>query len=312
MIRDYYGFSIPAPFIYRILPALLCRGIMFGHANVATGLNAPVDSYYNIFQLGLDTVSLIAAFLFMVGIARQLNPQLPLPLIMSFAGASALMTVVFGYFMVPNRALFFPYDFPDFCIAAIIFYLCIKAESTAITLIPIAVLIGALNKETTLFYCGMYIALNASSRSTWKRIAGVMFFSVVAFVLARVATVFLIQKLAVSASTFGSQYEYHLSDTLKQFRNPLLVFSLFNICSYLYLPVIVMALRKRLDRTDYCILVMVAVWIVIMATFGIIRELRLFVPASIMLFVILARHLSEAIRMSEPRVRQLFRVIARI
>jgi hypothetical protein len=300
---DYYGFADRAPFIYRILPALLCRGMLFGHENIATNLNAPFDFYYNIFQLALDTASLAGVFYFLVGIARTLNPKLPLPLVTSFAGAAALITVIFGYFMVPNRALFYPYDFPDACMAAAIFYLCIGAKRNAILLIPTAVFVATFAKETAIFYSAMYLALNAGNRSMWKRVAGVLTLSVVAFVLARVAVTLIARHLSASASNIGPDYEYHLSYSLAQMHNPLLAFSLLNICSYLYVPVI--ALRKRLDRTDFYILAMVVIWIVIMTMFGIIRELRLFVPATIMLFVILARHLSEVVLLGVPNLIQL-------
>ena len=81
-------------------------------------------------------------------------------------------------------------------------------------------------------------------------------------------------------------------------RNPLLLFTLLNICSYLYVPV--WAIRKRLDRTDLLILAMVVAWIIIMALVGIFRQLRLYVPASLLLFVILSRHLSEMVNASIP------------
>jgi len=72
----------------------------------------------------------------------------------------------------------------------------------------------------------------------------------------------------------------------------LFVFSILNICSYLYVAIYV--LRKRLDRTDVLILLMIGGWVAIMSTVGVIRELRIFVPASLMMFVIIARHLDDA------------------
>jgi hypothetical protein len=50
------------------------------------------------------------------------------------------------------------------------------------------------------------------------------------------------------------------------------------------------------------ILAMVVLWIIIMSMVGIFRQLRLFVPASVFLFVILARHLTETLRAFVPGV----------
>jgi hypothetical protein len=110
----------------------------------------------------------------------------------------------------------------------------------------------------------------------------------------------LIRKLGQGSTVGGPQFETQIAYTLQQFSNPLFLFALLNICSYLYLPV--WAIRKRLDRTDMLILAMVVLWIIIMSMVGIFRQLRLFVPASVFLFVILARHLTETLRAFVPGV----------
>jgi hypothetical protein len=69
---------------------------------------------------------------------------------------------------------------------------------------------------------------------------------------------------------------------------------MLNVCSYLYIPVFL--LRRKLDRTDFLILLMIAGWTAIMSVVGIVRELRIFVPASLMMFVIMARHLDEIVK----------------
>jgi hypothetical protein len=128
----------------------------------------------------------------------------------------------------------------------------------------------------------------------------VLFASAAAFILARATVLVLLRKLGWSATTGGPQFESQLAYTLGQFGNPLFFFALLNICSYLYLPV--WAIRKRLDRTDMLILAMVVVWILIMSVVGIFRQLRLFVPASVFLYVIIARHLSEVLAGFVPKV----------
>jgi len=303
-LTDYYDFAARAPLGYRILPALLCRLLSWGHSNFATGLNEPLDSYYSIFQLVIDTISLFVGFVFIAKIARQLNPRLSSTIILPFAGAAALMIVVFGYFMVPNKAFFYPYDFPDLCIATIIFYLCIRGGNAVEIALPAAVFVATLNKETAVFYSGLYLVFSIERHRDWKRVAFVLVASAAAFVLARATVLLLVRKLGPGVATSGPQFEIQFGYTMQQFRNPLFVFALLNICSYLYLPV--WAIRKRLDRTDMFILAMVLAWVIIMSMVGIFRQLRLFVPASVMLFLIIARHLSEVMGAVVPRIARSF------
>jgi hypothetical protein len=209
------------------------------------------------------------------------------------------MIVVFGYFMVPNNAYFYPYDFPDLCIAAIVFFLCITAGRTAEILLPVAVYVATLNKETAAFYTGLYLIVAIQRHSNWKRVAIVLLACVAAAILARATILFWLRRHGLDSVASGSQAEVHLSYTIQQIKNPLFLFSLMNICSYLYLPV--WAMRKRFDRTDWLILALILGWMIIVATFGIVRQLRLYVPASLLLFVIIARHLSATIATLEPR-----------
>src|SRR5689334_15998039 len=71
--KDYYHLTAQEPFVYRALPALLYHAIMGGHADVLTGMKAPFDSSYSIFQLAVDTISLTVSLIFMNKIARAFN-----------------------------------------------------------------------------------------------------------------------------------------------------------------------------------------------------------------------------------------------
>jgi len=115
----------------------------------------------------------------------------------------------------------------------------------------------------------------------------------VAFLAARALVGGLVDVLAVHEAAGGAQYEVHVLYTLQQLKNPLFFFAMLNIFSYLYIPIV--ALRKRLDAVDLLILCMIAVWFLVMATVGIVRELRIFVPASLLMFILLARHLDAIV-----------------
>jgi hypothetical protein len=291
-LKDYYNLAARAPFIYRVLPALIFRLIASGHINGVTGLKAPLDTYYGVYQLLLDAACLAATFIFMSKIAQRLNPDLRAVAVLAFAAAAELVIVVFGFFMVPNYAVFYPYDFPDMCCAAAIFYLCIRASGAAEFLLPIAVFVATLNKETAVFYSGLYLVFSIEKKKNWRKAAVVLIATAVAFLLSRLSVLTLLGHLGMAATTGGPQFENQfVSNTVGQLKNPLLYFALLNICSYLY--VAVWAIRKRLDRTDLLILSMVIAWILIMSVVGVVRQLRLFVPASLLLYVILGRHLGE-------------------
>jgi hypothetical protein len=293
-LKDYYDLAARAPFIYRILPALIYRLIVGTHIDGVTSLKAPLDTYYGIYQILLDAAALIVTFICMRKIAQRLNPQLPDIVVAPFAAAAELIIVVFGFFMVPNYAAFFPYDFPDMCDAAAIFYLCIRLSGAAEFLLPLAVFVATLTKETAVFYSGLYLVLSIQRRTEYRRVGAVVIATAVAFLAARSSVVMLVSHSGLATPNAGEQFENQfVTNTLGQLKNPLLFFALLNICSYLYLAV--WAIRKRLDRTDALILAMVIAWIIIMSAVGIIRQLRLFVPASLMLYVIMSRHLGETI-----------------
>ncbi len=300
-VTDYYHLTAREPFIYRALPALLYRLLLRGHADIHTGMNAPFDASYSIFQLVVDAASLSVTFLFMAKIARTFNPELKRSFVLACAAVATLVIVIFGYYMVPNRAFFYPYDFPDTCFATIIFYLCITLRGRAEYWLPVAIFVATLNKETAIFYSGLYFAVRApnATAAEWRRAAIVLCGCAIAFVLARNEVMQLIAAYAPHPPSQSVQYEYHLAYTLEQMRNPLFVFAMLNVCSYLYVAVFL--LRHRLDRTDVLILLMIAGWFAIMSVVGIVRELRIFVPASLMMFVIIARHLGPVAEKWLPR-----------
>lgn len=296
-LNAYYAFAERAPMVFRILPALLGHAVLGSHAGVATGLKEPFDSYGGIFQVGLDTVSLVFAFVFLCKITRELNQNLSSAVVLTFTGVIALMLVVFGYFQVPNKGWFYPYDFPDLCIASLIFYLCIRGGTAAEMLLPLAVFVATFNKETAVFYSGLYLIFSIERRRDWKRVVLVLFACGVAFILARSSVLLLTRDLGAPSSG-GQQFENHVVETLQQFKNPSLLLAFTAVFSYLYLPVWV--IRKRLDRTDLLILGMVLLWLIVISTVGILRQFRLYVPASVLLFVILARHLTEILAAWAP------------
>jgi hypothetical protein len=288
-VRDYYDFGAREPFIYRILPALLYRAVTLGRGEIPFGLNEPLSSSFTAFQFLLDTVCLLVSFVCMTKIVRAVKPDMPPATALLFSFGSFLAIVIFGFFMVPNRALFYPYDFPDLCFASLIFYLCIRLKGRSEYLLPVVIFLGTMNKETAPFYGALYLIYHIADKQNRRRTFAVWALVAVAFIAARALVGGLVDVLALHRAGGGVQYEMHIAYTLEQLRNPLFFFAMLNIFSYLYIPLI--ALRKRLDAVDVLILCLIGVWVVVMATVGIVRELRIFVPASLLMFILLARHL---------------------
>lgn len=287
-IKDYYDLTTPPPFVYRILPALLYR-LVLGKGELLLGLNTPFGSSYEVFQLILDTLALSMTLFFMIRISCFFNPLLPKRIIYLFALAAWLMIIIFGFFMVPNAALFYPYDFLDLFFAALIYYLCIRKQDSGDFILPLAIFLGTMNKETTGFYLVLYIIFYLHTTQNWKRSTIVTLISITSFFMSRSLVLLIVSTISSNEIALKNQYQFQGLHTLQQLKNPLFFFAIFNIFSYFYIPIFL--LRKRFDRTDKLIICMVTAWVLIMANVGIVRELRLFAPASLLLFVILARHL---------------------
>ena len=301
-VADYYNFGAREPFIYRMLPALLYRAVTLGRGEIPLGLNEPLSTSFTAFQFLLDTICLLVTFLCMMKIVRAIQPQIAPAVALLFGSGAFLAIVIFGFFMVPNRALFYPYDFPDLCCASLVFYLCIRLKGRSEYLLPVVVFLGTMNKETTPFYGALYLICHATDKQYWKRTFAVWALVAVAFIAARALVGQLVDVLAIHPAAGGVQYEVHVSYTLQQLRNPLFYFSMLNIFSYLYIPLI--ALRKRLQAVDVLILCMIGTWVLVMAAVGIVREQRIFVPASLLMYVLLARHLDTIVGWFGPGIQQ--------
>lgn len=288
-IINYYNFNVEPPFSYRILPAIIYRAIFFGNGEIKLGLNEPLSSSYQVFQLILDSVSLFVLAYVMYLIARHVNTTIRPRVIFVFSTSIFLMIVVFGYFMVPNRALFYPYDFTELALTAIIIYLCSRRSDRDIIFFPLVIFFSSMNKETAIFFLGLYIVLRLDYSTNKARTIFIVLASLVAAIIARIIAIKLSRPFDGYEFSIQHQYIIQLPYTMQQLTNPILLFAMTGIFSYLYFPIII--LRKNLNKTDTMIVVMVLLWFIIMVTVGIIRELRIFAPASLLLFFIISRRL---------------------
>lgn len=281
--EPYYTFNARAPFDGRILLPAIYYLLSFGGHSFRTGLNDPFGSTYSVFQFVVDFASLSVAAMCLRGTfgiiraRRDRHNDL-------FAVVTIVLTVVFGYICVPNRSLFYPYDFPELAFFAALLFLSVDARHDNKYAFPALVFFACLNKETALVGVFFYLIFRdtALTRGVLLVAAGSITAGLAARVLAGLATHYLHPDQPAKIA------ELQVWDNMRQLANPLFWLVIPGVFSYLAWPVL--AIRRRLTTRDARILLVVAVWCCGMWVVGVARELRIFAPMTFALALILARH----------------------
>ena len=285
-VQDYYSFSTFSIFQYRALPSIIYCAVTFGCHSIQTGLNAPVETTYGIFQILWDFLALNIA---MVAIKRMFFVDGSLGH-SSFAFlCSSLLTVwlfAYSYIFIVNRAVFSPYDFSDFAILLTLASLVFHGREINVWAMVLIMFVGALNKESVLMFPAIYAVLNVRGNNLFKvmSVAAVMGASGLAGKYTAVAFVHYVRTDEI-VSYF---VEHHLHQNIEQFLNPLFYISVVSICAFLYVPVLF--IRKSFDYRDWALLVISFAIFLMLMKIALIRELRLFSPISVIFLIILARH----------------------
>ena len=292
-LHPYYENGFQPPFEHRTLLRIVYF-ILFGGRIHEIAMNAPLASSAQVFQLVVDTACLCLTYLCMIVIAGKAWPASGRTTRSLAAAAFLMLIVVFGYFFVPNKPFFYPYDFLELLIFAsfIALGLCAGRWSAALSILLLA--LGALNKETALF--GWFVYLLLSRRSflydpTRTESVRILLFAIVAatvFLAMKSAAIFATTLLPASGiSVIDDIYLDQLANNISQLRNPLFWFVVAGMFSYLYIPVALF--WRKLDRVDACLLALVLTWVALMFYVGIFRELRLYAPMSLVLYFILLK-----------------------
>lgn len=146
--NDFYTFNAREPFIYRILLPLLFS--KFRLSSCSTKLNFPIGSCADLTALFVDVLSLITSSVMVLYVFRRIpsgnkisfhRPELAVPLF--------LWMVIFTYMLVPNRAVYYPYDFLELMFFSIGIYM--STLKNGIYVLPILTFVSSMNKETALF-----------------------------------------------------------------------------------------------------------------------------------------------------------------
>ena len=158
-LHPYYENGFEPPFEHRTLLRILYFAL-FGARIHEIGMNAPLASSAQVFQLAVDTICLFLTCLCMMRIARKVWPLAEDATIACTSATFLLLIVVFGYFFVPNKPFFYPYDFLELLIFASFVALALSGCRWADALSILLLAAGALNKETAIFGWLVYLTIS--------------------------------------------------------------------------------------------------------------------------------------------------------
>lgn len=286
---SYFYLNLPAylsgherlPFQERILPAYLMTGIFHSkfimHLLVHT--QGVVDREHAPFYL-LSVIGTFGAAIFTQMLYRSVSQRHTL----SFLVLPLLLFCMLWTYVVHNEANFsYPYDLLSLAFFTAGLYFIYERRFVPLLFV---MLIGTMNRETTLFLIGIYVIDSASGRegetSSLSRRAGVMLKglslkSVPWLRVGLLCAVWLLVKAVLS-------YKFRFNDNSENFvrfgynaeRFKVRLFpAMLNICGYL-LPVILLYWRRiRPHRFGNYILIL-AVWMPIMVYTGVLLETRIY------------------------------------
>ncbi len=287
-IREFYDDGWREPFLYRLL-LRLPYVLIFSNKIISINLNSPFANSAEVFQLAVDFLSLFVLFLSMKQITKQFYKNENISKITSTM--TTIIIITFGYFYVPNRTLFYPYDFLELSLFSIFIAIALKRSYTYDIIALVVLFFGVANKETIVFGFAFYVIIRFGINIINCYL--VVNFRIIALCISGVIIALMSKYICMYAATYvlkapnelsGDLAAFQLFGNLRQILNPLFIFSIVGVFSYLYIPIIF--LRKKLDWEDATLLIVVALWCFIMVNVGIVRELRIFAPMSIVLYYI--------------------------
>jgi hypothetical protein len=317
-LEDFANFESRPPFSFRILVPTILSYVQQLSPNLKTGLNFPVNTSLNVAMLVIDWISILIASYFTYRIAKR---EVGISSHSWFAIASPFLLIwmiYYNYITVPNRNLFYPYDFPELAFCAAICWVIFDprpfVRASLILLIPLA----TLNKETALFFLLLFIVVRLTVAGLNRNDVLIFLSSAILGAFAKYftysigdenfqeLTVFVSAKDVNKSAMFGL-FEMQLFDNLRQLLKPLFWFSFISNYGYLW---IILFFRRRWINTRLCIniLMTISLWFIIMFFLGVSRELRIFGP----MFFLLLWLLGYSLKASDLHNKQTSRSAQRV
>lgn len=270
--NDFYTFKAREPFIYRIFLPLLFSNFHLG--SCSTRLNFPISSCADLTALCVDVLSLIISSFIVLHVFRIIpsggkisfhRPELAVPLF--------LWMVLFTYMLVPNRAIYYPYDFLELMFFSIGIYL--STMRSGIYVLPILTFIASLNKETALFLPLIYaIYAGYTGKLTKASIVSVAVSLLAAFLGKYASIYYIMNVIGTTNTTSPSVFEKHFLYNVEQLANPiawLTWLSAFGGCAvFLAFP------RIGYKRLNILVGLLILSWTFIVFFVGVSRGMRLY------------------------------------
>ena len=217
----------------------------------------------------VDLVSLAAAAWFCQKLYRRAATT---PWATPFVAAMLLVAAAWTYMLAPEGSVFYPYDLPSLAFFTAGLYFIYSRQLPALLL---TVLVGTLNRETTIFLVPLYL-LDAAVHpdagvrlSRWRRLPWIQAVALTA--------IWLLVKFALSRLyTQNDAADEHLR--LRENLHLLLPNKwpeLLGTCGFL-LPVVLAYRRRISDLRIRAFLLIVPLWIAVMFVYGVLSEVRVF------------------------------------
>lgn len=272
---QYYNFGAHEPFVYRIFLPLIFSGFSFVSKGCSTQLNFPIASCADLTALCVDSISLMITcaltFLSFKAIALKPEFQLRRP---GLVIPVLLWMVVFNYVAVPNRSIYYPYDFPELMFFAGGAYLG-TLETRGKYFLPLLTFISGLNKETALFLPFVYVIFVVVSGRLDRSQKISVALAVVAAILAKYfGFYYVISVVKAGAILSPKVYEQHFMHNLQQMLNPLAWLSWASAFGGAW--ILVFQRWNKMRVVNLLIIAIVLAWLAIVFVVGIAREIRLF------------------------------------
>jgi hypothetical protein len=221
----------------------------------------------------VDGLSLIISCMIVLRVFRKIQssgaiclhrPELAVPLF--------LWMVIFTYLIVPNRSIYYPYDFTELMFFSIGTYLSTMGRP-GIYILPVLTFVSSLNKETSLFLPAIYAIYTGYTGKLTKGSIVAVGVSVLAVFVGKYASIYYVTNVIeknIIPSVFENQFFYNI----KQLLNPLAWLawlSVFGGCGlFLAIP------RTGYKRLNIVVVTLIFLWFFIVFFVGISRAMRLF------------------------------------
>lgn len=292
----WLNFQEGVPFQNRLLLPLLYQGIdkLFSVSlSSGTGLNAPLQDWYNVFLLIIDALAIFFASLFLfLTIRTRFSFFIPffVNFILTFI---LLLSVYFNYINVMNRSLYYGYDMLELMFMSAMFWVAASTQDRVRYLLPFLVFIATFNKETSIF--GILFFIIFSYERGWKKSdVQVILISLIIYIIVKAGINYYFYSWPKWDGTNQVGVIPHIELNISQLLNPLFYFSFLSNYGYAWVLALIFAgwTKTRIGKNLF---LGILLWFGIMFIVGVTRELRVFGPMVIPLVYIIALGIERAI-----------------